>query len=154
MHFLQGIIKSRRDTGLLFLIMTVLFIGAFVSCGPDYEEHQLEVTATAYNSHKSQTSGNPRIAAWGDTLEPGIKAIAVSRDLLDSGLTYGVRVNIEGFPGEYVVTDKMNRRWKKKIDIYMGNDVDKAMEWGRKTVTITWRTRKESLSEEGDKVIP
>lgn len=150
MHILQSINNGLRDAGNHFLILTVFMIGMFVSCGPGYEEHQLEVTATAYNSHKSQTSGNPRIAAWGDTLEPGIKAIAVSRDLLDSGLTYGVRVNIEGLPGEYVVTDKMNRRWTRKIDVYMGNDIDKALEWGKKTVTISWRTKKEQLPEGGN----
>ena len=125
--------------GLKIIYMSI----DILSCGSDYEEHQLEVTATAYNSHKNQTLGNPRIAAWGDTLKPGIKAIAVSRDLLDSGLTYGVKVNIEGLSGEYVVTDKMHRRWKKKIDIYMGNDIDKARDWGRKKLTITWKTKKE-----------
>ncbi|MGM0529847.1 MAG: 3D domain-containing protein [Bacteroidota bacterium] len=146
MHILPSKSPTLRYGGTLFLTLMIL-IFALDSCGPSYEEHQLEVTATAYNSHKSQTSGNPRIAAWGDTLEPGIKAIAVSRDLLDSGLTYGVQVNIEGLPGEYVVTDKMNRRWNKKIDVYMGNDIDKALEWGKKTVTISWRTKKERLPE-------
>ena len=32
----------------------------------------------------------------------------------------------------------MNKRWEKKIDIYMGTDVKKAREWGKKTVTIYW----------------
>ena len=143
MHILQNIIKAFYHKVLFFIIMIVMISGSLISCGPDYEKHQLEVTATAYNSHKSQTLGNPRVAAWGDTLKPGIKAIAVSRDLLDSGLTYGIKVKVEELPGEYVVTDKMHRRWKKKIDIYMGNDVDKALEWGKRKVTITWRTKKE-----------
>ena len=140
---LQNIIKVSYHKVLLFMVMIVLISGSLISCGPDYEQHQLEVTATAYNSHKSQTLGNPRVAAWGDTLKPGIKAVAVSRDLLDSGLTYGIEVKVEGLSGEYVVTDKMHRRWKKKIDVYMGNDVDKALEWGKREVTITWRTKKE-----------
>ncbi|MFP4620662.1 MAG: 3D domain-containing protein [Bacteroidales bacterium] len=143
MNILPCITKRHHYTGVFYLMLTVLISGAFVSCGPEYKEHQLEVTATAYNSHKNQTLGNPRIAAWGDTLKPGIKAIAVSRDLLDSGLIYGVRVNIEGLTGEYVVTDKMHRRWHKKIDIYMGDDVEKARNWGKEKVTITWRTKKE-----------
>ena len=140
-HIMQNMMKTIHYAGLLLLLVPIL--SGILSCGSDYEEHQLEVTATAYNSHKNQTLGNPRIAAWGDTLKPGIKAIAVSRDLLDSGLTYGVKVNIEGLSGEYVVTDKMHRRWKKKIDIYMGNDIDKARDWGRKKLTITWKTKKE-----------
>ncbi len=139
----MGLNQQYIGRDIIYLLLVILMPLAFISCGPDYNEHQLEVTATAYNSHKSQTLGNPRIAAWGDTLKPGIKAIAVSRDLLDSGLTYGVKVNIEGLPGEYVVTDKMHRRWTKKIDVYMGDDIDKAMEWGRKEVTITWRTRRD-----------
>jgi 3D (Asp-Asp-Asp) domain-containing protein len=150
MHTMQSMISWLRDAGTRLLIWTVLMSGVLVSCGPAYEEHQMEVTATAYNSHKNQTLGNPRVAAWGDTLKPGIKAIAVSRDLLDSGLTYGVRVNIEGLPGEYMVTDKMHRRWTKKIDVYMGDDIDKALEWGKKTVTISWKTKKERLPERGN----
>ncbi|MCF8335833.1 MAG: 3D domain-containing protein [Bacteroidales bacterium] len=122
-----------------FIMMVIWMIGIFYSCGRQYEKKQLEVTASAYNSLKNQTSDDPRVAAWGDTLRPGIKAVAVSRDLLDSGLTYGVKINIEGLSGRYMVTDKMHSRWKKKIDIYMGNDINKAREWGLRTVTITWK---------------
>lgn len=103
------------------------------------EEKELEVTATAYNSLSGQTSGNPVEGAWGDTLKPGMKAIAVSRDLLDSGLTRGTRVRIDELPGEYKVMDKMNRRWTKKIDIYMGAIEKDAKEWGKRTVTIRWK---------------
>src|SRR6056297_960847 len=73
------------------------------SCKPKYEEHRMEVTATAYTSHSNQTSGDPLITAWGDTLKPGTRSIAVSRDLIDSGLTSGVEVKIEGLPGTYLV---------------------------------------------------
>jgi 3D (Asp-Asp-Asp) domain-containing protein len=118
-------------------MLSLLWLSA---CRPDYEQHQMEVTATAYNSHLSQTSGNPWITAWGDTLHPEMKAIAVSRDLIDSGLTHGTRVKIDGLPGNYIVRDKMHWRWQRKIDIYMGTDVEKAREWGRQTVTIRWKT--------------
>jgi len=101
-------------------------------------EQSLVVTATAYNSLPGQTSGNPQIAAWGDRLEPGMKAIAVSRDLLEMGLTRGTRVRIDGLPGEYRVLDKMNKRWKRKIDVYMGHDVDAARRFGRRRVRISW----------------
>jgi 3D (Asp-Asp-Asp) domain-containing protein len=99
----------------------------------------LTVTATAYNSIDGQTHGNPTITAWGDRLEPGMKAIAVSRDLIDLGLDHGVHVEIEGLPGVYTVRDKMARRWSKKIDIYMGRDVEAARVWGRRKVEIRWR---------------
>ena len=70
---------------------------------------------------------------------PGMRAIAVSRDLVRRGLTHGTRVKIEGLPGVYVVRDKMASRWRKKIDIYMGKDVQAAREWGiQKNVEISW----------------
>ncbi|MEC6797617.1 hypothetical protein VXS03_11180 [Photobacterium sp. S4TG1] len=98
---------------------------------------KLNVTATAYNSVRAQTDSNPSIAAWGDRLKPGMKAIAVSRDLLKMGLKRGSKVKISGLPGEYVVLDKMHHRWNRKIDIYMGKDVRAAKNWGKRRVTIT-----------------
>ncbi|WP_293620703.1 hypothetical protein [Salinisphaera sp.] len=42
-------------------------------------------------------------------------------------------------PGVYVVRDKMNRRWRKKIDIYMGKDVAAAREFGiQHDIRISW----------------
>ena len=100
---------------------------------------RLRVTATAYTSHKGQTDSTPNIAAWGDRLRPGMKSIAVSRDLLKKyGLKHKQKVHIKGLEGEYVVLDKMNKRWRKKIDIYMGRDKRKAYRWGRRKVEILW----------------
>ncbi|MBC23054.1 MAG: hypothetical protein CMJ32_03945 [Phycisphaerae bacterium] len=100
--------------------------------------HSLEVTATAYNSVPDQTSSTPFIGAWGDRLEPGMKVIAVSRDLIPLGLDHGVKVRIQGLPGEYTVLDKMNKRWKKRIDIWMDLDIEAAKQWGKRTVRISW----------------
>ena len=97
------------------------------------------MTATAYNSLPGQTEGDPSIAAWGDRLEPGMRAIAVSRDLLDLGLTRGVEVEIEGLPGRYRVLDKLHWRWQKRIDVYMGTDLAAAKQFGKRRVTIRWR---------------
>lgn len=105
---------------------------------PARTDHSLEVTASAYNSTRAQTNDDPTLTAWGDTLEPGIRAIAVSRDLIPLGLEHGVTVRIDGLDGEYVVRDKMAARWDKKIDIYMGTDVAAAREWGKRDVTIYW----------------
>lgn len=101
-------------------------------------ERELVVTATAYNSLPGQTSGDPTLAAWGDRLQPGTRAIAVSPDLLELGLTRGTAVRIEGLPGEYEVLDKMPRRWTRSIDIYMGTDRAAARRWGRRRVRIFW----------------
>jgi 3D (Asp-Asp-Asp) domain-containing protein len=100
------------------------------------EWQTMNVSASAYNSVTSQTEGNPFLTAWGDTLEPGMKAIAVSRDLIKKGLDYNTPVRIEGMDGLFFVKDKMHYRWKNKIDIYMGQNVKKARKWGRKKVQI------------------
>ncbi len=97
----------------------------------------LKVTATAYTSHKGQTDSTPFLAAWNNRLRPGMKVIAVSRDLIKKyGLTNGKRVKIKGLPGYYIVKDKMNKRFKKRIDIYMGVNKRKALKWGKKEITI------------------
>ena len=101
-------------------------------------ERTLQVTAAAYNSTVAQTDSRPSEAAWGDSLVPGMRAIAISRDLIPLGLGQGVTVRIEGLPGEYTVLDKMDARWRKRIDVYFGKDVAAAREWGEKQVVIRW----------------
>lgn len=115
-----------------------MLTAAILATGCSKNENSLEVTATAYTSSPDETDSTPDLAAWGDRLKPGMKAIAVSRDLLPMGLTHRKEVNISGLEGTYLVLDKMNKRWTKKIDIYMGNDKGSAIEWGKKKVTITW----------------
>jgi 3D (Asp-Asp-Asp) domain-containing protein len=106
---------------------------------PGVVQCSLLVTASAYNSLRGQTDSRPTEAAWGDSLYPGLRAIAVSRDLIPLGLGWGRSVRIDGMPGEYLVLDKMGARWKKHIDIYLGTDVLAAREWGRKEVMIRWQ---------------
>ena len=109
-----------------------------------------EVTATAY--HTAGVLGRQGVGqgAWGDTLREGVKAIAVSRDLIPLGLDSGTPVMIEGLEDTFVVMDKMGRRWKDRIDIYMGIDRKRARNWGRKELTIAWKvdTTEVALPEE------
>lgn len=112
-----------------------------ISCATSNEVN-VEVVATAFNSTESQTKkNNPSLAAWGDRLEPGDRAIAVSRDLIKMGLDHNQKVEIEGLHGVYIVKDKMNKRWTKKIDIYMGLDEKAAKEWGKQNVVITFKRK-------------
>ena len=78
------------------------------------------------------------VGAWGDPLTPSVKAIAVSDDLIALGLTHKSKVHIAGLKGEYIVLDRMNPKWKQKIDVYMGNDFQKAKYWGNRKVIIKW----------------
>ncbi len=112
---------------------------ALVGCSEAVSEVKtLKVQASAYNSLAAQTSAQPALAAWGDTLKPGMKAVAVSRDLIKAGLTHNTLIEIEGLPGRYRVLDKMHKRWTRKIDIYMGEDVAAARNWGVREVRIRW----------------
>ena len=127
------------------IILTIICLIAIYSCSPSGEKDgtpvviydTLELESTAYNSRASQTTAeNPAIAAWGDTLKPGIHAVAISRDLLDSGLRHNSIIYIDGFDEPFLVKDKMNKRWTKKMDIYMGLNVDSARSWGKRPIEI------------------
>ena len=100
----------------------------------------IKVKASAYNSvpHQTRPGSSGDITAWGDTLVDSIPSIAISRDLLDSGLVHGTMVEIHGYTYKFVVNDKMNRRYKKRIDIHFGKDVKAARRFGVKKVNICW----------------
>ncbi len=124
------------------ILLVVLF---FNSCTEKKEKKNdihiwktIEVTATAYNSYRYQTSNTPNITAWGDSLKPGMPYIAVSRDLIKLGLVHNTLVKLEGFKGTFLVKDKMNRRWKNRIDIYMGKDIKKAKVWGKQKLKLQY----------------
>ena len=85
----------------------------------EFGKRKLRVTATAYTSHAAQTDKTPFLAAWNNRIRPGMKIIAVSRDMLTRyGMRNGTKVRIGGLPGFYRVRDKMNKRYRKRIDIY------------------------------------
>lgn len=140
-------IKTLTRRGQKRLLGLAVFFVVF-TCGPAEHPYiwiEKEVTVSAYNSTPGQTDDQEYIGAWGDTLQPGDKVIAVSRDLLELGLDHGTEVQIEGLEGVYRVKDKMHRRWRNKIDVYMGLDVDRAKEWGMKTVKIKYKVKKDTL---------
>lgn len=121
----------------IFAPLMIFFVCIICGCKDDSVK-TIDVNATGYNSYVDQTSDTPFVGAWGDKLEPGMKSIAVSRDLLKIGLTRGTKVKIEGLEGQYTVLDKMNRRWHRKIDIYFGLDLEAARDWGKRKVEISW----------------
>lgn len=127
--------------GLFFVSLLLL------SCQKEdpYLWKQIEVKATAYNSTRAQTFGDPSIAAWGDTLKPGMRSIAVSRDLIALGLKHNTPVKIEGLDSIYLVKDKMHRRKRNQIDIYMGLDIAKARQWGVQRLKIEYGVLKTEL---------
>lgn len=132
-----------------FLMIFIIFSACkkFRSDKADVDWDTICVTATAYNSLGYQTEGHPQVTAWGDTLKPGMNAIAVSRDLLKLGLDHNSKIRIEGFDSIFLIKDKMHYRWQKRIDIYMGENVEKARKFGRKKLNIAYIFHKDSLSK-------
>lgn len=116
----------------------LVFVILFQACKTEEKKNwkTLSVKSSAYNSVPSQTDNQPSVAAWGDTLKPGMKVIAVSRDLIAIGLKHNTEVIIEGYPDVYLVKDKMNSRYRNRIDVYMGLDIKRAKEWGQKKLNI------------------
>ena len=121
---------------LLRLVLIVTLGSAIVAAC--VAERTATVQASAYNSIAQQTDANPNLGAWGDLLIPGVKAIAVSPDLLEMGLDRGTEIEIEGLPGSWTVLDRTASRHRNRIDIYMGVDVEAAREWGIREVVIRW----------------
>ena len=111
------------------------------SAPPRPQLQSLRVTATAFNSVPEQTDAKPTDTAFGGQLRPGMNAIAVSDDLYAMGLREGTRVRIDGLPGEWKVADRMDSRWRRRIDIYMGQDETAAKRFGRREVTMHWQKR-------------
>lgn len=142
----MGRLTSRKKMIILILCIGTVFTSCkdFNFSGEDIDWDTICVTATAYNSVSSQTEGDAKITAWGDTLKPGMNVIAVSRDLIDMGLDHNAPVKIEGFEGTFLVKDKMHYRWKRRIDIYMGDDVKKARQFGRKRLNLAYIFQKDS----------
>ena len=133
-----------RSGALVLSLACGLAAGAAAAAAKDGQaRNSVTVWATAYNSTHEQTDADPHIGAWGDHLDehtkPGVRVIAVSPDLLQKGLKRGQRVRIQGLKGEFVVLDKMPRRWTNRIDIYMHKDVRAARKWGKRRVKISWK---------------
>lgn len=75
----------------------------------------MKVTATAYTLREAEAKkGSIGLAAWGDQLKPGMKAITVSRDLIEDGLDHITKVKIEGLEGTSTVRDEVNKHWEKR----------------------------------------
>ncbi|MGX2042238.1 3D domain-containing protein [Methylocaldum sp. MU1018] len=122
---------AKRTSFGAFLLAVTLWLA------DPLQARSMTVTATAYNSIVAQTDSTPHIGACNEPMESRNKIVAVSRDLFEIGLDCGTKVKIHGV-GVFVVLDKMDDRWRKRIDIHMGKKVGKALAWGERKVRISW----------------
>lgn len=124
-------------TTMFSLLLSWLILALWSSLAKaDYRS--TKVTVTAYNSVAWQTDSTPWIGACNIRLKESLRPIAVSRDLFEQGLDCGTKVALEGRQAEFVVMDKMNARWRKRIDLFMGLDIDRARRFGAKSLRIWW----------------
>ena len=130
---------------ITFIVLVILIFSCKKEPEDPYVWKELKVKVTAYNSTFAQTDGHPFVAAWGDTLKPGMKVVAVSRDLLRMGLKRNTPVKIKGLDSIYVVMDKTHGRKRNQIDVYMGTDIKKAKKWGIKRLKIHYGILKSEL---------
>jgi 3D (Asp-Asp-Asp) domain-containing protein len=100
------------------------------------------VTATIYHADPKQTNADFLTTASLKKINPdnpqGHRWIAVSRDLEPLGFKMGTKVLIEGageMNGVWTVQDRMNKRWKHRIDFLVNKDM-KYGKWGNVKISI------------------
>lgn len=77
-----------------------------------------DITITSYNNHANQTDDTPNITATNRPVRENM--VAVSNDLLAKKLVYyGDLVYIDCTKQWYIVEDTMNRRFEKRMDIFL-----------------------------------
>ena len=86
------------------------------------------VTVTTYSPTVEQTDSTPLITASGFKINPANpkkqRIVAVSRDLKRK-YKFGKKIRITGIgklSGTYTVRDVMNKRYRKRVDILIGED--------------------------------
>ncbi len=91
---------------------------------------------TAYNvGILEQTDDNPCVGATGENLCE--KVAQGERICATNSFPFGTRLHIENY-GECVVLDRMNRRYKNRVDIAMGpGERDRALAFGIQKLTIS-----------------
>lgn len=119
------------------MMKTIMGLGLFtlIIGGRSTPNAEVVVDATIYHAVEGQTDSTPLITASGKHINPnnpaGHRWIAVSRDLEKLGFVFGEKVLVTGaeqMDGVYVVEDRMNRRWTKRID-FLVNETMKGGKW-------------------------
>lgn len=103
--------------------------GALPVPGLRAPSYTMRVTATAYNSLPNQTDDTPFITASGTHVRLGVIAA--------NFLPMGTKVKIPDYYGDqvFIVEDRMNQRYDKRIDIWM-EGIQEARQFGVRTVAI------------------
>lgn len=77
-----------------------------------------DVDITSYNNNSAQTDDSPNVTATNRGVREGI--VAVSYDFINKGqIHYGDLLYIDCFNKWYLVEDSMNKRFSKRVDIFL-----------------------------------
>lgn len=94
------------------------------------------VTVTAYTASRDECDEDPGNTAI--MTKPVVGwTVAVSRDLLEEGWTFGRKVWIDGV-GVREISDVMNEKWSGRIDVLVGKKKD-AKRFGRREGVVAVR---------------
>jgi 3D (Asp-Asp-Asp) domain-containing protein len=123
---------------LIILLVALLLMGfSDMKVGETFSG----ITATIYHAVPGQTDSTPFITASLKRINKanpeGHRWIAVSRDLEQYGFVFGAKVCVEDageLNGIWTVEDRMNKRWKNRID-FLVNTTRRGGKW--KDVKIT-----------------
>ena len=100
------------------------------------------VTATIYHADPAQCNADylttASLKSINEANPQGHRWIAVSRDLEQHGFVFGSKVCVEGagqLSGVWTVEDRMNKRWKNRIDFLVNKDV-KGGKWNNVKIKL------------------
>ena len=120
---------------MLTIVLSILLL---MSPMPDALIHKIPVTVTAYSSRVCETDNSPTITASNKKVREGY--IALSRDIERKyGLKFGDKVHLKGY-GEYQFEDRMHRRKRRQVDIFM-HSTKRALKHGRKKSVLIIRKK-------------
>ena len=119
---------------LTLSLITLLLISPV----PDILVYKIPVTVTAYSPRICETDDSPTITASNKKVKEGY--VALSRDIEKKyRLKFGDKVYLEGY-GEYQFEDRMHRRKRKQVDIFM-HSTKEALKHGRKKSILVIRKK-------------
>jgi len=100
-----------------------------VAEGDEPMEDILVAEVSAYTSSEDETDTSPFLTADGTNLKKVYECTVATNDH-----DFGTKLAIEDV-GVCTVHDRMNSRYTNSIDIYMGNDKQRAIEFGRRELS-------------------
>ena len=110
-------------------VLSLVLVFAVLSQAPRVPAKVLKMTITAYSSSADQTDSTPFITASGSTVTENTVA--------NNDLPFGTLVRLPELFGSqlFVVADRMNARFRRRLDVWMPNR-EKANSFGIKYTRV------------------